>query len=300
MKGTVEDPRLSVDDTSRFISLDSILIHYTDSHEDSSLPDMPVLILLHGFGGNTSNFDAVIAELADFYRVVAFDRPPFGYSQKALPADYGEYSPYTEHQQAEYAVQLMDALGISTAVLLGHSAGGAVALNTAIRHPERIEGLLLVSPAISGGGPSLFIRSLLAFPPFRWIGSFIVRRAFEGSDRILERSFYDQTAITEEIRQQYRRGSEMAGWDNALWQFSIESGRGSEHTDFSQVSVPVLIISGEEDAIVDPEQSIMLHSMLPDSELFLMEKIGHIAFQEDPARFLGIVKPWLTKRGLNR
>ncbi|WP_460053834.1 alpha/beta fold hydrolase [Spirochaeta dissipatitropha] len=300
LRGSLNNPRLLADSSSRFLELDSILVHYTDSAHGLTTADYPVLMLLHGFGGNTSNFDAVIGELSGLFRVIAFDRPPFGYSQKALPADYGEHSPYSRTQQAEYAVQLMDALGISSAVLVGHSAGGAVALQTAIRHPDRIEGLLLVSPAVQGGGSPAFVRRLFSIPPFRWLGPFIVRRTLAGSERILARSFYDSAVITEDIRQQYRRGSEIKDWDKALWQFSIEAESSGDSLDYTKISVPVLIISGAEDEIVDPEQSILLHGKLSDSELYLMEKIGHIAFQEDPEGFLEIVRPWLTDRYLNR
>jgi pimeloyl-ACP methyl ester carboxylesterase len=139
----VEDPQVVAGPAARFVELDSILIHYEDSEPGST---KPVLLLYHGFGGNLRNFDPVRDALAEDWRVIAFDRPPFGYSQKALPRDFGELNPYSSRGQAEFGVLLMDALGLDEAVLVGHSAGGAAALAAAARYPDRIRGLLLVSP----------------------------------------------------------------------------------------------------------------------------------------------------------
>ena len=90
-------------------------------------------MLLRGFGASTFSWREAVAPLAERGRVIAFDRPAFGLTERILRGDWNpdEWpggSPYTPEAQADLSIALLDALEIDEAVLVGHSAGGTVAM----------------------------------------------------------------------------------------------------------------------------------------------------------------------------
>jgi pimeloyl-ACP methyl ester carboxylesterase len=121
LKGTVPPEQLA-DADSRFIDVNGVKMHYKTLGSGE-----PALILLHGFAASTFNWRAVMAPLAELGTVVAYDRPSSGLTERPLPGDWTGESPYSPDAQVAQLVGLMDALGISQAVLIGNSAGGTVA-----------------------------------------------------------------------------------------------------------------------------------------------------------------------------
>jgi pimeloyl-ACP methyl ester carboxylesterase len=99
--------------------------------------------MLHGLGGTKASFLPSIAALAGSFRVIAVDMLGFGDSSKPLGASYGPAF------QAAGIEQLLDALELERAHLVGHSYGGRVALELGFRHPDRIGGLVLMTPALA-------------------------------------------------------------------------------------------------------------------------------------------------------
>jgi pimeloyl-ACP methyl ester carboxylesterase len=101
------------------------------------------VIMLHGLGGTKASFLPTIAALSDSYRLIAVDMLGFGDSSKPLGASYGPAF------QAGAVEQLMDALELQRAHLIGHSFGGRAALELGFRHPDRAAGLVLMTPALA-------------------------------------------------------------------------------------------------------------------------------------------------------
>jgi pimeloyl-ACP methyl ester carboxylesterase len=101
------------------------------------------LLCLHGLGGTKASFLPTVAGLADSYRVVAMDLPGFGESSKPIAA------PYDASWFARAAFETLDALGVQRAHLVGNSMGGRVAIEAGLMDRERVEGLVLLSPALA-------------------------------------------------------------------------------------------------------------------------------------------------------
>jgi pimeloyl-ACP methyl ester carboxylesterase len=101
------------------------------------------LVLLHGLGATKASFLPTVAALSDRYRTIAVDLPGFGDSGKPLGA------PYDPPFFAESITALADALGLDRFHLLGHSMGGRAALEIAFSHPERVNGLVLLTPSLA-------------------------------------------------------------------------------------------------------------------------------------------------------
>lgn len=129
--------------TGRMIEVQGRTIH---AHIEGSGPD---LILLHGASGNTRDFTfSFIDRLKDDYRVIAFDRPGLGWSERASDR-YGPWNPRAESpmEQARLLQAAADELGVKRPLVLGHSYGGAVALAWGLARPDETAGLIVVSGA---------------------------------------------------------------------------------------------------------------------------------------------------------
>ena len=116
LKGTVPPEQLA-DADSRFIDVNGVKLHYKTLGSGE-----PALILLHGFAASTFSWREVMAPLAELGTVVAYDRPSSGLTERPLPGDWTGDSPYSPDAQVAQLIGLMDALGLSQAVLVGNSA----------------------------------------------------------------------------------------------------------------------------------------------------------------------------------
>ncbi len=101
------------------------------------------VICLHGLGGTKASFMTTIAALSEDRRVIAVDFPGFGDSDKPLDVEYD--APYF----SRVVTALMDELGVDSAHLIGNSMGGRVAIETGLLFPERVDSLVLFTPALA-------------------------------------------------------------------------------------------------------------------------------------------------------
>ncbi len=119
----------------RFITIDGVRLHYLERGSG------PAVVLLHGLGSLTNEMTAsgIIDPLAADHRVIVFDRPGFGYSERPRGRIW------TPAAQAALLRQALDKLGVSRPVIVGHSWGTMVALEMALRDPDRTAGLVLLA-----------------------------------------------------------------------------------------------------------------------------------------------------------
>jgi pimeloyl-ACP methyl ester carboxylesterase len=119
----------------KFVEVDSVRLHYVDSGNG------PVVVLLHGNGVLLQDYEAsgVLDLAAKSHRVIAFDRPGFGYSNRSRSRVW------TPMEQAQVIAQALEQLDVKQVVIVGHSWGTLVALAMALEHPELVSGLVLLS-----------------------------------------------------------------------------------------------------------------------------------------------------------
>ena len=199
---------------SRFMDVpymgDTLTVHYEEAGSGARS-----LLLLHGFAASTFSWREVLAPLAEFGRTVAYDRPAFGLTERPLPeswqGDWDSQNPYPAAAQTELTVGLMDELGMDKAVLVGNSAGGTVAMLTALAHPERVEALVLVDPAVyAGGNPVPGLRGIFNTPQLRHIGPLIAQQIQGWGLDFARSAWHDPAKITDDVLAGYQKPLQVA------------------------------------------------------------------------------------------
>lgn len=293
----LQPPEGLAQENSRFLTLpypgtDGIDIHYRTGGEGE-----PAFVLLHGFAGSLFTWDEVFDLFAAKGHTVAYDRPPFGLSERLVEGDWDGPNPYSPDAAIDQLLTLLDEQGIDRAILVGNSAGGTLALRTALAHPERVAGLILTSPAIyAGGGAPDFIQPLLNTPQLRRIGPLASRLLIGQGSSLENLAYHDPAAITAEQMDKARLGVQVEDWDRALWEFTAASQSSDLVDRLNEIAVPVLVVTGDDDRIVPTEQSIRLAGELPDAKLVVIPNCGHVAQEECEVEFMAAVNVWLVNR----
>lgn len=252
----------------------------------------PALILIHGMAAWSETWRETMHALADQgWYVIAVDMPPFGFSDR--PADHS----YWRQSQAQRLIALMDALKLSRAVLVAHSYGSRAAIETSMRHGDRISGLVVVDPALDAiysdpaGKSFSFLTRPLSFPPLRY--AFVANTMTNPllAREILQLFMHKKEMATREVLAVYKKPGAREGSTNAFGQWlegflrTADSGLSSSRENYEKLTMPVAIIWGREDTTTPLSQGEMLQSFIPDSKLTVINGVGHMPHLEDPMTF---------------
>lgn len=291
LEGTVSEVELA-DTDSLFIEVDGVNVHYKRAGSGE-----PVMILLHGFGASVFSWREVMAPLAEYGTVIAFDRPAFGLTERPMPGEWVGESPYSPASQATLLIGLMDALSIDRAILIGNSAGGDIALSVALDHPERVVGLVLVDAAVySRGGAPGWLRPLIQLPAYQNAGALLVRNLMLArGNRLIELAWHDPSKISAEILAGYRKALQANNWDRALWELVRASAGDGQSYRLDALQAPVLVVTGDDDRIVPTEESLRLADSIPGAALVVFTDCGHVPQEECPQQFLAAVQPFIEQ-----
>lgn len=292
LENTVE-PALLADKESHFVKVDDLNIHYKEFGEGA-----PVMILLHGFGASLFSWREVMIPLSISGTVFAYDRPAFGLTDRPEISDGSIRNPYPNSYQPELLIKFMDKMEIDTAILVGNSAGGTLAVQAAFDYPDRVTALILVSPALlTSGGTPKFLQSLFQLPPINHIGPLIARLFLSNGDSFLETAWHNPLEITSYIYEGYKLPLKANNWDKAFWEFVKSSKPIQLEDQLPGLSLPVLVITGDDDRIVPTSDSIKAAGLIPNAELVVIPECGHTAQEECPDQFLEAALNFLNRIG---
>ncbi len=262
-------------------------------------------LMLHGFGSQTRTWrhlgEALAGNGGPLPLALAFDRPAFGLTERPAARSWGRGpNPYGPEAQVAYTLGLMDAYGLERALLVGHSAGGSLALQVALAAPERVAALVLISPAVyEGGGAPAWTRPLLATPQLNRIGPLLMRQlGGQPGDDFLRAAYFDHDALDPLDEAAYRRALRAEGWDRALWELVKASREADLEAFLPQLAQPALVLSGSDDAIVPAEQSQRLARELPAARYHGIDACGHVAHEECAPATVAAVVAWLNDAAL--
>jgi pimeloyl-ACP methyl ester carboxylesterase len=279
-------PEELADPDSHFIEVNGLNIHYKTRGAGE-----PVFLLFHGFSANVCTWQQVMTPLARMGTVVAYDRIASGLTQRVLPEDWKDENPYAPSQQVAQAIGLMDALGIKKAIFIGSSAGGTIALQTALAHPDRVTGLILVDTPVYGGtGAPGWLVPLFKTPQMDHVGPLLSRWLETQGQKLLELAFHDANRAPAELRLGYQKTFQVTNWDLALWELTKATHPTDIANQLHTLSVPTLVLTGDDDRIVDPELSRQLADDIPGATFKIIPDCGHLPHEERPSLFLEAVQ----------
>jgi pimeloyl-ACP methyl ester carboxylesterase len=282
LKGTYPAHELA-DDDSKFIEVNGLEIHIKKSGQGE-----PLFVLMHGFAASLYAWRAVMEPLSQLGTVIAYDRPGFGLSEHPLTW-YGK-NPYSSETQAELVIGLLDQYGIKQAVLVGNSAGGTVAMQAALAHPERISALILVDPAVyHGGGAPGWLHPVLVSPQMRHLGPLVTRQILARGRELIKLAWHNPDLLPAEMEEYYLKPFKVENWDKSLWEFTLASHPTGLSKRMSELSMPTLVITGDDDRIVPKKDSLRLANELPNASLKVIENAGHVPHEEQPQAFMEAV-----------
>lgn len=269
-----------------FVSLNGLDVHVETLVFTGDSKNPPLIVLMHGFGASTFSWREVIDPLAKFGEVVAYDRPAFGFTER--PTEWTGENPYSFAGN----LKLLDALLARFAsdrkvVLVGHSAGGQLAAEYARLNPTKVDALVLVDPAIltTGGGPS-GLDWFYQIPQIDRLGPILVSSIASSGNDVIRQSFFDKTLLTDEVLEGYRAPLKVKGWERAFWKFVSAPRANDLKNNLAELRQPTLLISGSNDTIVPTADTVQLNEQLPNSDLEIIERAGHLPHEEQPDAFM--------------
>jgi pimeloyl-ACP methyl ester carboxylesterase len=190
----------------------------------------------------------------------------------------------------------MVALKIEKAVLVGNSAGGGLAVAFGLEYPQRVDSLILVDPGVGGGrGPQFpaWALPLMWTPQMRHIGQLMMRDYQESLPQTIEREWFDQTKLTEEIKREPLKIFKIQNWDRAFYELTFAPAYPELRPLLPQLSVPVFIVAGAEDRLIRSWYFEAISAEIPNAQLSLIPSCGHVPQEECPDEFMKEVTTYL-------
>lgn len=264
--------------SGRFVTVDGVRLHYIERGEGT-----PV-VLLHGNIVTAEDYvwSGVFHRLAANHRVIAIDRPGFGYSDRP----YGPM--WTAREQADLLREAFAELGIDRAVVVGHSWGTLVALELALSHPDAVSGLVLLAgyyqttfradvPLVAAPAVPVF-GDVLRYTVSPLVGSALMTPTLKAMfaplpvPELFDREFPRVFPV--------RPGQIRAEAQDAVTMVPAVYGMEERVRD---LRMPVTIFAGTEDRVVDHEtHAVWLHETIPTSDLRLVAGAGHMVHYAAP------------------
>ncbi len=280
-----------IDTESRFLDTNGFRVHFKRFGTGRTL-----IVLLHGSFLSLRSWRHVARPLAEQATLVAFDRPVCGLTSRPLPGKESA-SLYSADAQSDLVVAIIQELGFDQAVLIGNSTGGTIALLTALRHPDKVQALVLVGAMVYSGyatselpGPMRALMSTLK-PVFSGLMRLMITRLY---DKAIRKFWYHQERLSDELLAAYKADFMVGPWDKAFLESFLETRHLGLATRLASVSIPSLVVTGEHDRAVKPEESRRLAQDLPGAEFRVIPDCGHLPQEETPDAFVALVKDFLS------
>ncbi|WP_340075464.1 alpha/beta hydrolase [Leptobacterium sp. I13] len=233
------------------------------------------MIILHGLMGGLSNFEEVSDHFSKKgYKVLIPELPVYGMS--LLKTNVKSFAVFLE--------RFIEHKGLDQVILLGNSLGGHIGLLHTKLYPDKVKALVIT------GSSGLYESAMGDGYPKRSDYEFIKKKSQD--------VFYDPEVATKEIVDEvYTTVNDRNKLIKTL-AIAKSAIRHNMAKDLPSMHTPTCIIWGRNDTVTPPNVAEEFHQLLPDSELFWIDKCGHAPMMEHPKEFNQLLDAWLTKRGL--
>jgi len=250
---------------------------------------LPCLVMHGGLGIDHAMLRPWLDPLGDTLELVYYDHRGNGRSGRPPKESM------THAQMAADAQALAAHLGHDRVAVLGHSYGGFIALEFALRFPDRVSHLILVDTA----------------PAFDYMREVMKNALRKGADKAMMAALIAEGTSDEELLANFMLIAPLyfKNYDPELVSRLAEKliitldghARAGELEGYnvvprlSEIHVPTLILAGEDDFICPPSKSRQLHEGIPSSELVIFENSGHMPYIEEPEAFFDTVRDWIRR-----
>lgn len=262
------------------LDVDGVRVHVEQRSPPGEEGGAPVIAGLHGFASGTFTWAGVAPVWAERWRVVAWDRPPFGRSERPR-IRRGSPDPYAAPIVLGQAASVLDRVAPGApVVLVGHSAGTVVAAALAGARVVDVAGVVLVAPALDGAPPPL-VRRLASLPGSSVIGSTGLRLAVLGAEPALRRIGRHRTALLDATAAETARTLRRPGTAEGLWHLTSTWTPPPPIDSLEPLGVPTMVIGGAEDRISTPASTESVARRL-GAELHVLDGVGHAPQEQVP------------------
>lgn len=233
------------------------------------------IIILHGLMGGLSNFDGVANYFPQKgYKVVIPELPL--YTNSILKTNVKAF--------AKFVKDFIERIGYKDVILLGNSLGGHIALYFAKMYPQYLKAMVLT------GSSGLYESAMGDSYPKRGDYEYIRKKA--------EDVFYDPAVATKEIVDDvFATVNDRMKLIKTLT-IAKSAIRHNMSKDLPKIHVPTCLIWGKNDKVTPPEVAVEFHELLPDSNLYWIDKCGHAAMMEHPDEFNELLNKWFNERNI--
>ncbi|AMO24023.1 alpha/beta fold hydrolase [Ramlibacter solisilvae] len=276
---------------SQFVEVAGLQVHVRD---EGPRDDPEPIVLLHGTSASLHTWEGWARELRTNRRVVRFDLPGFALTGPNAQNDY------SVDRYVAFVAAMLNQLQLRRVVLAGNSLGGQIAWSFAGTHPERVARLVLVDasgypPESLKNRPSVPIGFRIANTPgLRWLMQNTLPRGVVDSS--VRNVYGDPAKVTPELVDLYVAMTLREGNRKALGR-RFEQGYTGRTELLAKIKCPTLILWGGRDRLVPLESGERFARDIADARLVVLDTLGHVPHEEDPAATLREVRPFLSSPG---
>ena len=259
-------------------------------YRDQGNPNGAVLLLLHGSNASLETWEPIIDNLKDEFRLISIDQHGHGLTGPHPESDYSSAA------RVAAGVEVLDHLNIQSAIWAGNSMGGGIAWRAALMAPARVSGLILIDP--SGAQTDQPVTPYLGAQLARTkLGQLILPSITPRAlvKKSLLQSVADPEFVTPEMVDRYWEMLRYPGNRNAMAKAMTLTRESALWAQLSQVSLPSLILWGEQDHIIPVSHAKAFERQLERAEVVIYPDAGHLPMEEIPEQVANDIRAWLTR-----
>jgi len=264
----------------RFVTVDGERWRVRESGPENA----PAVVLIHGFSHSLEVWEAWSNQLDDRYRIIRFDLPGHGLTGPRTDGAYGVGDTVAQINA------LFDEIAPERFTLGGHSLGGLLAWRYTVDHPDRVSGLILVSP---GGYPNPGMDNKPVPAPSA-TRAYLTRAHKPDIQTVTATLYADPSRVTSEQLDRIRAMLRVEGNGPALMMQVAQFTLPDPVPMLSRITTPALIIWGDSDTMIPPTHGPRFDAALTNSRLLLIRSAGHMAMEEQPEITARAVLKFLT------
>jgi pimeloyl-ACP methyl ester carboxylesterase len=266
-------------------------VHYREDGD----PNAPLLVLLHGFADSFTTWDGWVRELKPQFHIISLDFPGHGLTR----------APEGSRLNADALADFVDAFATQQMLpkfaVAGNSMGGGAAWELAVRHPDRVNALILVDAAgFANDKPPA--DEPLGFKILRYrIGRKVLSKIDNRPliEQGLKADVYDKSLITPFVVDRFAEFQRAPGHRDILMSVNMGPRTASTAQLLSTIKVPTLILWGESDPLIEPAAAKKFAAAIAGSKLITYPNVGHLPQLEIPQRSAADVAAFLKAMSLS-